>query len=116
MSPALVVLTTVVSIEEAERLSSELVRRRHAACVNALPGVVSTYRWQGEVRSDAEVLLLIKTKASCFETLAAAIRELHSYEVPEILALQPCRVDERYLAWIRESIGEDSGEDSGEDA
>jgi len=96
----LVVLTTVGSTDEAARIARELVERRLAACVNVLPGVRSIYRWQGKVEDEAEVLMLTKTTRDRFEALAAAIRELHSYDVPEIVALPAAAVEAHYGAWL----------------
>lgn len=84
-------------------LSRALVGEGLAACVNAIPGVVSTYLWEGRLHEDAETTLLIKVKAEGVEALAARIRELHPYTVPEIvvLAVDSARTDPRYLAWVR---------------
>lgn len=103
--PPLVVLTTAGSPEEADRLARELVGRRLAACVNIVPGVRSIYRWEGEVREDGELLLVIKTRAEELEALRAAVRELHSYDLPEILALPVAGGDRAYLDWIEASVG-----------
>ena len=83
----LVVLTTASSPEEASRIARYVVEARLAACVNIIDRVQSVYRWQGAVESATEVLLIIKTSDSNVDALEAAIRELHSYEVPEILSL-----------------------------
>lgn len=101
---ALVVLTTVGGEEEANQLAAAIVERRHAACVNIVPGIRSIYRWQGDVRRDSEWLLIIKTLDSEYAALEAAIRELHSYETPEIMALSVERGDERYLEWLRAAV------------
>ena len=82
----IVVLTTVGTEEEANRVAEELVERRHAACVNIVPGVRSVYRWKGTVCRDSEFLLVVKTTSEEYDVLAEAIRELHSYELPEIRA------------------------------
>lgn len=101
---AIVVVTTVGTEEQANTLARELVARRHAACVNIVPGLKSFYRWQGKVSHDGELMLVIKTLDSEFEAVSAVIREIHSYELPEILAFQVGRSDERFLAWIAESV------------
>jgi periplasmic divalent cation tolerance protein len=101
---AIVVITTVGSEEQANTLARELVARRHAACVNIVPGLKSFYRWQGKVRHDTELMLVIKTLAGEFEAVAATIRELHDYELPEILSFGVGRAGERFLAWIAESV------------
>ncbi|HLF55876.1 MAG TPA: divalent-cation tolerance protein CutA [Thermoanaerobaculia bacterium] len=101
---ALLVLTTVGTEEEASRIARALVCRRHAACVNVVPGVKSTYRWQDKVCSDTEFLLVVKTEESEYAGVEAAIRELHSYELPEILALSADRGEASFLAWIASSV------------
>ena len=101
---AIVVVTTVGQEEQALTIAREMVARRLAACVNVLPGVRSVYRWQGRICRDGEFLLLIKTLEQEYEAVAAAIRELHNYELPEILAFPVGQGDERFLAWIRDSL------------
>src|SRR5688572_13320405 len=100
---AIVVVTTVEDEEQALLIARELVARRLAACVNVLPGIRSVFRWQGQIQRDTEYLLLVKTLASEHDAVAAAIRELHSYELPEILTI-PVGAEERFLAWIRDSV------------
>ena len=101
---AIVVVTTVGEEESALSIAREMVTRRLAACVNVVPGIRSVYRWQGKVCRDTEYLLLIKTLTEEYEAVAAAIRELHSYELPEILAFEVGFGDDRFLAWIREAV------------
>lgn len=101
---AIVVLTTVGSEEQANTLARELVARRQAACVNVVPGMKSFYRWQGKVRHDTELMLVIKTLAGEFDGVAATIRELHDYELPEILSFGIGRAGDRFLGWIAESV------------
>ena len=84
---AIVVLCTCPDDVVAERIASALVEERLAACVNRIPGIVSTYRWQGAVHSDREILLLIKTTREHFEALRERIVALHPYDVPEVIAL-----------------------------
>jgi periplasmic divalent cation tolerance protein len=100
MSAHAVVLSTAGTEGDASRIARALVERRLAACVNVVPGVSSTYRWQGAVRSDSEWLLVVKTRRDRFEQVRAAIRELHAYEVPEIVMLDVAGGDAAYLAWI----------------
>ncbi|HJQ97578.1 MAG TPA: divalent-cation tolerance protein CutA [Candidatus Polarisedimenticolaceae bacterium] len=99
-----VVLSTASSAEEAAKIADALVERRLAACVNVLPGVRSTYRWKDGVERADEWLLLVKTRRARFDEVAAAIRELHSYELPEIVLLDIAGGDPRYLAWIDASL------------
>jgi periplasmic divalent cation tolerance protein len=96
----LVVLTTCGSDTQAAKLSRALVERRLAACVNQIPGVRSTYRWKGKVQSEGEVLLLIKNTRGRLKELSYAISELHSYELPEIVALAPVAGEADYLDWV----------------
>jgi periplasmic divalent cation tolerance protein len=100
----LVVLCTCPGGEPAARLASALVEARLAACVNHLPGLVSTYRWQGEVRHSDEALLIIKTTRKRLAALSTQIRALHPYELPEIIAVPVLGGLEEYLDWIRASV------------
>jgi periplasmic divalent cation tolerance protein len=97
---AAVVVTTVGTEEQANLIAREIIARRQAACVNIVPGVRSIYRWQGKICSDAEFLLIAKTLESEFEAVAATIRELHSYELPEILTFDVGKGDANFLRWI----------------
>lgn len=101
----IVVVTTVGTEEQAKGIAHELVSRRNAACVNILPVACSVYRWQGKVCTDSEFLLVIKTLDSEYEAVEASIRELHEYELPEILSFEVGRGSEAFLAWIAESVG-----------
>jgi periplasmic divalent cation tolerance protein len=97
---ATAVVTTVGTEEQANLLARELIARRQAACVNIIPGVRSTYRWKGKICSDTEFLLIAKTLESEFEAVASTIRELHSYELPEILTFDVGQGDPNFLHWI----------------
>jgi len=101
---AIVVVTTVGEEARALVIARELVARRLAACVNVVPGMRSVYRWQGKICRDTEYLLMVKTLSEEFEAVAAAIRELHSYELPEILAFEVGFGDDRFLGWIRDAV------------
>ena len=98
----LVVLCTVPDEVAAEKLARGLVEERLAACVNAIPGVKSFYRWQGRIEAQGEIQLLIKTHPDRFDDLAAWLEESHPYDVPEIIALPAERVSDSYLAWAVE--------------
>ena len=98
----LVVLTTVPNADEGERLARLLVEEKLAACVQILPKMTSVYFWEGKVHTESEQLLLIKTLEDKFEPLSAFIRQHHSYEVPEIVAIDAEKVSEDYLNWLRE--------------
>jgi periplasmic divalent cation tolerance protein len=101
---ALVVVTTVGTEEEANHLAEELVARRHASCVNIVPVHRSVYRWQGKICDDREFLLVIKTLETEYEFVEATVKELHSYELPEILAFRVSRGEARFLEWISQSL------------
>ena len=101
---AIVVVTTVGTEEQAYQIARELVARRQAACVNVLPGMRSVYRWKGKICKDGELLLVIKTLAEEFEGVSATIRELHSYELPEILSFPVSQGEANFLEWIRSSV------------
>jgi periplasmic divalent cation tolerance protein len=90
--------------DKADDIARALVDDRAAACVNAIPGVRSTYRWQGKIEQDAETTLLVKTSAATLERCVARLRQLHPYEVPEIVVLQPdVPASWRpYVEWVRE--------------
>ncbi len=99
---ALVVLVTVSSPEEGARIAEALVAEKLAACVNRLDGVSSVYRWKGEIERSTESLLVIKTRGDLLEELTARVRELHSYTVPEVIALRIEGGNPAYLDWIDE--------------
>lgn len=96
----LVVITTLPDEEAARKLAASLVGERLAACVNVLAGCTSIYRWKGAVEEAQEVPVLIKTNYERYPALEAAIRRLHPYEVPEIIALRVVDGLPEYLAWV----------------
>jgi periplasmic divalent cation tolerance protein len=100
VSAPLVVITTVGTEEQARELAEELISRRHAACVNIVPGLRSVYRWQGKICQDTEFMLVAKTLDSEFEAVKATIAELHSYELPEIIGFTIARGEQRFFDWI----------------
>ena len=104
MTEALVVITTTETKEDAERLAHLLVERELAACVQLLPQITSIYRWQGKVEQASESLLLIKTTRQAYPRLEAAIKESHSYQTPEIIALPVEAGTNDYLNWLMASI------------
>ncbi len=106
MTDKRVVLTTCGSAEEARRIAQELVERRLAACVNIVPQIESVYRWQGEVESAMEWLLIVKTTVEAFEGVRDAIGKLHSYDVPECIAIAVEDGSAGYLEWIGASVGQ----------
>lgn len=90
--------------ESAAQLAAALVEARLAACVNRIPGVASCFRWEGRVDESHETLLVIKTTAERLEPLTVRIRELHPYELPEIVAVPVLGGLEPYLDWVRASV------------
>ena len=104
MTDKRIVLSTAGSEEEARKIARELVERQLAACVNIVPQVESIYRWQGKVETAREWLLLIKTTAERFEQVRDAIRELHSYDVPECVAVAIEDGSPDYLRWLGDAL------------
>jgi periplasmic divalent cation tolerance protein len=100
-----IVLVTCGSILEARRVANRVVKKRLAACVSIiLSPVQSIYRWKGKVASAREVLILIKTNQKRLAELEKAVRHLHSYEVPEFIALPISSGSREYLAWVQDSV------------
>jgi periplasmic divalent cation tolerance protein len=108
-SSARIVMTTVVSFEEAARLGRALVEERLAACATLLPAVHSIYHWKNQIESSAECLLLLKTAADKLPALEARLHELHSYQTPEFLVLAVEAGSHPYLAWLDASVREPGG-------
>ncbi len=104
MTDKRIVLTTADSEDEAHTIARHLVEHQLAACVNIVPGIESIYRWQGKVESSREWLLLIKTTAEKFDGVRDAIQELHSYELPECVAIAIENGSAEYLDWIGDSL------------
>ncbi len=100
MERAVLVYTTYPSIVEAETAGRALVERRLCACVNILPGMISHYRWQGAVERAEEVVMIVKTRASLFEQVRAAVKQMHSYATPAILVVPVESIDNAYLDWL----------------
>ena len=97
---AVLVFCTCPDESVAERIANALVEERLAACVNRLPGVLSTYRWKGVIHRDSECLLLIKTTIERFDALRERIVAVHPYELPEVIAVDIARGQPPYLDWI----------------
>ena|SRR5579864_5204293 len=104
MTDKRIVLSTAGSEDEARKIALHLVEQHLAACVNVVPRIESIYRWQGKMESSREWLLLIKTTAEKFPGVRDAIRELHSYELPECIAISIEEGSAAYLEWIDESL------------
>lgn len=100
----IVILTTTPNINEAESLAKKIVEAKLAACVQILPQIKSIYFWNGEIQNDSEHLLLIKTLNEKFAKVNDFILENHSYEVPEIVALEAKDVSESYLKWLTDFV------------
>ena len=100
MTDKIVVLSTCASGEEAARIARALVEKKLAACVNVLPAVRSFYRWKGAIEDEQESLLVIKSSRPLFDQLRAEIEKLHSYEVPEVVAVPIVDGSEGYLEWL----------------
>jgi len=101
----IVVYVTAPNEDEAAGIARALVEAKLAACVNIISNIRSIYRWQGNLEDDSEVLMIIKTRKELFDPLTVAVRKLHSYDVPEIIALPISLGSEDYIKWIRESTG-----------
>jgi periplasmic divalent cation tolerance protein len=97
-----VVFVSAASAEQAGRIAAALVKEKLAACGTVIRGARSVYRWKGEVRNEAEALLILKTKRSRFRALEERVRALHSYETPEVIALPIVAGSEPYLRWLRD--------------
>jgi periplasmic divalent cation tolerance protein len=104
MTDKVLVLTTAGSESEARKIAHALVERRLAACVNIVPRIQSVYRWESKVEQAEEYLLLIKTAKLREEQVRATIRELHSYEVPECIAIPIESGSADYLKWLSDSV------------
>jgi periplasmic divalent cation tolerance protein len=98
------VMTSVGTEQQAVEISEELITRRLATCVNIVPCLRSIYRWKGKVCEDTEYLLLIKTPEKLFEQVSSAIREYHSYELPEILALPVTAAETSFHQWVLQMV------------
>lgn len=100
----IVVLTTADSLELAHKIATALVEAREAACVSIVPGIRSIYWWEGKICDEGEFLLLIKSSAERFEAIRSRIRQVHTYQVPEIISLPLTAGDPDYLRWLREQV------------
>jgi periplasmic divalent cation tolerance protein len=105
MTDKIVVLSTASNAAEAEAIARRLVEERLAACVNVVTGVRSFYRWKGKIEKSPEWLLVIKSSRGRFEELRAALEKLHSYDVPEVIALPVVEGTKNYLHWMEGELG-----------
>jgi len=104
----IIVLSTTDTLELAKKIASALVEECAAACVNIVPGMHSIYRWEGKICEEAEFLLLIKSKVEKFEAIRYRIRSIHTYQIPEVIALPITDGDANYLNWLRKQLSADS--------
>lgn len=103
MPEAVAVFITAPNEQEAERLAGALVGESLAGCVNIIKGIRSIYRWQGKIEDEAEILLIVKTQKVLFERLCSRVRELHSYQVPEVIALPITAGLPEYISWLEDA-------------
>lgn len=101
----LVVFITAPNEDEASKIARALVEGRLAGCVNIIKDVRSIYSWQGKTEDESEVLMIVKTQSSLFDNLSRKVRELHSYTVPEIIAMPIIEGSGDYLKWLKEVTG-----------
>lgn len=102
MTNVLLILVTAGSEDEAEKIARTLVEERLAACVNIINPIRSIYRWEGKVQDDREWLLVIKTQQGHFAAIEERVKTLHSYQVPEVIALPIVDGSEKYLRWVKD--------------
>ncbi|MFH0932806.1 MAG: divalent-cation tolerance protein CutA [Nitrospirota bacterium] len=98
----IVVFITASDEEEAAKIAKALVESRLAGCVNIIKDIRSIYSWQGKIENEKEVLMIVKTQKALFNSLMKKVKELHSYTVPEIIALPIITGSEDYLKWLKE--------------
>lgn len=98
----IVVFVTAKNVQQANKIANALVTEKLIACANIVNGVRSIFSWQGKVDKADEVLLVLKSKKSCFDRIVRRVRELHSYDVPEIIALPIVAGHKDYLNWVQE--------------
>lgn len=109
MTEFIQITTTTGKRHDAEQIASELITRRLAACVQVSGPVVSTFRWQGKVETAEEWMCVIKTSRAQFAAIQAAFKQLHPYDVPELIAMPIVNGSEEYLAWLGEQLGDQRG-------
>lgn len=102
---SVVVVFVTTPSDQASRVAHHVVDSRLAACVNIIPEIRSVYRWEGNVEEDLECLLLIKTTKLMYEAVSTAVREVHPYSVPEIIAVPLVDGYDGYLRWVRDNVG-----------
>jgi periplasmic divalent cation tolerance protein len=108
MEPVLLVLTNMPDLATAQSIAQRLVEQRLAACVNLMPGVQSVYRWQGAIEQAQEITLLIKTTQHRYAELEQAIKQMHPYDLPEIIVLPIAAGMPAYLQWVAQETKKDA--------
>jgi periplasmic divalent cation tolerance protein len=101
----IVIFITTSEEDEAAKIAKELVEARLAGCINIIKDIRSIYRWEGKIEDESEVLMIAKTQKSLFNAFVKKVKEIHSYTVPEIIALPVVEGSEDYLKWLREVTG-----------
>lgn len=100
----IIVFCTIDNFDRAKEISNNLLEKKLIACANIIPKITSIYQWENKIVEDNEILMIFKTKKSCFEKLKDEIKRLHSYDVPEIISVQLTSGEESYLRWIDKSL------------
>lgn len=103
-----VAFVTINKMEEAKKLAAGLVKEKHAACVNIIPGLISVYEWEGKINEDPELLLKIKTSTSKVDDVIKYVRENHPYDVAEVISVKIDNGNPPYLKWIDDVVGSKS--------
>ena len=106
MTDGIVILSTVSSQEEGDQIATKLVNDHIAACVNIIPKISSIYHWQGKVHKDEELLLIIKTIQYKEAQVYDIIKDMHSYDTPELITLDMKNIDDKYANWLNSTINE----------
>lgn len=102
-TPIVILYSTAPSKEEAEAIASDLVKNKLAACCNVIPAINSIYVWEGKLNNEGEVLMILKSRESLIERIAARVKELHSYKVPEVIAMPIVGGSAEYINWVLEN-------------
>ena len=100
-----IILTTASAVEEGQSIANTLVEKQLAACVNIIPNISSVYRWEGQIQSESEVLLLIKTTKYLEAKVYREVQKVHSYDTPEFITLPITNGSEEYLDWMTNAVG-----------
>lgn len=103
MAKVIVIFITAKSIDEARKIGQTLVEEGHVACCNIVQSVESVFKWQGKLHVEREVLMMCKTREDLFDVIEKRVRQLHSYEVPEIIAVPIVQGSKNYVDWIAKS-------------